>query len=67
MKFKIRGYCLIPMIAETVVEAMDKETALVIAQQRFRSRPIDLIELRSEDLSSAHDWQPVAFPEAGKL
>lgn len=62
MKFHVKGICLVPMYAETTVDAATPAEALAKAQAEFKRNPRELLISNSADDSAAHDWQPEAIP-----
>jgi hypothetical protein len=64
MKYLVSGYCLVPVKAETVVDAKTPAQALKIAKARWKQGPSMLIVPGTDDESSAGDWRPTAKPQA---
>lgn len=60
MKFRVHGYAMIPVTAETTVEANSPEEAIEIAQRDFERDKIGLLVQNSEDYNAAFDWRPSA-------
>lgn len=62
-KWRVHGYALCPVEAETTVEADSPEEALSIARQQWASDKRSLIVHNSSDEGAAEDWDPIAEPE----
>jgi len=60
MKYLVSGFCLVPLKAETVVDADTPEQALKIAKARWNEDPCSLIVPGTDDEGSACDWRPSA-------
>lgn len=58
MKFHVKGICLVPMYAETTVDAATPNEALAKGQAEFKRNVRELLTSNSADDSAAHDWQP---------
>lgn len=59
-KYKVSGYCLVPMHAVIDVDAESAEQAIKAAMVEWRKDKARLIESMSMDESSACDWRPTA-------
>ena len=60
MKFKVHGFCLVPVAAEIEVEASSPEQALDKAMASWAADKRALIVAGSEDECAAFDWRPTA-------
>jgi len=58
MRYLVSGYCLVPVKAETVVDADTPAQAMKIAKARFKEDPRSLLVPGTQDEASACDWQP---------
>lgn len=60
MKFKVHGFCLVPVAAEIEVEAATAEQAINKALSAWEADKRALIVAGSEDEGAAYDWRPTA-------
>lgn len=60
MRYLVSGYCLVPMKAETVVDAETPEQALKIAKAQWKGNHRSMLVPGSDDEGSACDWRPSA-------
>ena len=60
MKFKVHGFCLVPVVAEIEVEATTEEQALAKAMASWAADKCALIVAGSVDEGVAFDWRPTA-------
>ena len=60
MKYLVSGYCMVPMKAETMVDAETPEQALKIAKALWKKNPRSLIVPGTDDEGAACDWRPFA-------
>lgn len=60
MKYKVSGYCYVPMLAEVEVEADSITEAKVKSSVAWSENKRALIVCGTEDLNSAFGWQPIA-------
>lgn len=61
-KYKVSGFCLVPMFAVIEVLAATPEKALEAAAIAWKSDKQRLIDHGSADELSAFDWRPTADP-----
>lgn len=62
MRYLVSGICMVPMQAETVVDAASPEQALKIAKDQWKQDHRRLIVSGSADEAAAYDWRPTAEP-----
>lgn len=60
MKFKVHGFCLVPVAAEIEVEAATSQQAIDQAQAAWDADKRTLIVAGSLDEEAAFDWRPTA-------
>lgn len=65
MKYLVSGYCMVPMKAETMVDAETPEQALKIAKALWKKNPRSLIVPGTDDEGAACDWRPLAEAHEG--
>lgn len=62
MRWLVNGICMVPMQAQTFVEAETAERAMELAQAQFKTRPDALLVSGSADENAAWDWRPEVTP-----
>lgn len=61
-KFRVHGFCLVPVEGLIEVEAENADEALAKAQAAFKADRRAVLVSGSADEGAAFDWQPTAEP-----